>query len=483
MKRKLVNPVQYYRNLTRPVKAGIWFLVCNVMQKGVTALTTPIYTRILSTEEYGKVSVFFSWQDIFGVFITMGLSSTVFAKGLIEYEDNKDTYTQIMASLILVVSSIYCIFYCVFHHLINSITGLSSYGTLLIFISSIAASFIEIYGQRKKVDYIYIPFVVLTLALTIAKPTISITVIRNSSFRDKALLRISLDSIITVCFGFSIMLMLLKKGIKINWKVWRNSLFFVVPLIPHYLSQRILNQSDRIMIERMKNNSEAGIYSLAYSVGMLLMLLNTAIDSTIGPWMYRKLKEKEFQTIRKLSYKLIIIFALITFLFSMIVPELVKIFATSDYYEAIYIVPIIALSSFYIFLYVQFVYVEYHVGKTQYIALVSIFCAILNLFLNYFYIPRYGYLAAAYTTLICYILYAIGHYGIMRYLCKKYLNINSIINFKFVLAVSIMLTILTLLCMKVYPYTYFRWGIALLMFAIILKLILKYLSEFQGGER
>ena len=55
--------------------------------------------------------------------------------------------------------------------------------------------------------------------------------------------------------------------------------------------------------------------------------------------------------------------------------------------------------------------------------------ALLNIFLNYIYIPKYGYLAAGYTTMVCFMFYILLHYIFMCKTCKKefgYANIYDV---------------------------------------------------------
>lgn len=54
--------LQQYKNLPVQMKASLWFLICSFMQKGIATITTPIFTRILTTAEYGEFSVFNSWM-------------------------------------------------------------------------------------------------------------------------------------------------------------------------------------------------------------------------------------------------------------------------------------------------------------------------------------------------------------------------------------------------------------------------------------
>ena len=53
-----------YGALSLPVKASLWYTVCNVINKGLALLSTPIFTRIMTEEQYGTFSVFQSWYSI-----------------------------------------------------------------------------------------------------------------------------------------------------------------------------------------------------------------------------------------------------------------------------------------------------------------------------------------------------------------------------------------------------------------------------------
>ena len=288
------------------------------------------------------------------------------------------------------------------------------------------------------------------------------------------------DVLVVVLIGCPILYSIQKKGKKIwDKKVFISSMLFVIPLIPHYLSQRVLSQLDRIMISQMIGEKQAGIYSLAYSVGMLLMLLNSAIDSAISPWVFRNLRYKKYSKIVKISQKLILFYALCVECFIMITPELVNLFATKEYRDAMFIVPIIAISSYFIFVYVQFVYFEYFIGKTKAVGIVTGVSAGVNIILNFFMIKEFGYKAAAYTTLFCYAMYALGHFHIMKYLSKKYLNINRIYNGYYLFIVSGVLIVMGLLSIKVYSYTYMRIFIFSVCFLVTFFYGVTILSRYK----
>ena len=113
------------------------------------------------------------------------------------------------------------------------------------------------------------------------------------------------------------------------------------------------------------------------------------------------------------------------------------IFGADKYEQAVSVIPPVAASTFFIFLYSIIGVLQFYYEKTQFMMIASGVAAGLNLLLNYIFVPLYGYAAAGYTTLICYILYCIGHHFMSKMIAKKYNNSENIYDFKGVLIISI----------------------------------------------
>ena len=95
------------------------------------------------------------------------------------------------------------------------------------------------------------------------------------------------------------------RGLRISTKYWKYALNYNLPLVPHYLSQTVLNQSDRIMINSIVGSSAAGIYSLAYSASVILTIVNQSVLNSYNPWMYKKIRDKEYDSIGEVSVMLL----------------------------------------------------------------------------------------------------------------------------------------------------------------------------------
>lgn len=77
-----------YQSMPLPAKAGVWFTLCSIIQRGISVISMPIFTRLLSTDAYGTYSLYTSWYMLFSLIVTLNLASEVFNKGLADMPKN-----------------------------------------------------------------------------------------------------------------------------------------------------------------------------------------------------------------------------------------------------------------------------------------------------------------------------------------------------------------------------------------------------------
>lgn len=411
--------VSHYRSLSNPVKASFWFLICSFLQKGISVITTPVFTRLLSTAEYGQYSVFNSWYGIALILIALSLSAGVHSQGIVKYEEERDVFTSSLLGLTLTSAAVWTLVYFLFRTYWNNTLGLTTVQVLCMLSLVLTTSIFNFWANGERVDFKYKTLVIVTLLVSVFKPLLSILFITHS--QDKVTARIlGIVIVELLAYGWMCCVQMRKGKTFFSKKYWLYALAFNLPLIPHYLSQTVLNSADRIMIERMIGASEAGIYNLAYSIALIMTLFNTALMQTISPWMYRKIKEKKEKDIAPIAYSTLIIIAVVNLLLILMAPEIVAVFAPKPYYQAIWVIPPIALSAFFMYAYDLFAKFAFYYEKTGFIMIASVVGATVNVILNYFFIQKYGFIAAGYTTLVCFILYALGHYVFMQKVCREF---------------------------------------------------------------
>lgn len=430
--------IKKYDSMPVVAKASLWFVICGFLTRGVSLLTTPIFTRLLSTEEYGIYSVFNSWLEIVTIFASLKLGYGVYIQGLVKYNDDQDRFSSSLLGLATTWCSVVFLIYFVFRNFFNQLLGLTTPLMVCMFIMIISTVALDFWSAKQRNEFKYITLVKVTIFIVILKPLLGIISVVLASDAYKVEARIISLTVIELAFGIILYTQIMRHGRKFYIKkYWKYALAFNLPLVPHFLSQVILNHSDRIMIQQMVGSSEAGIYSLAYSMAMILTMINTSILQALRPWVFQRLKAGEEKRIQPVAVSAILVVAALNIMLISFSPELVSIFAPDSYSGAIGLMTPITLAVLFTFLYNLFVDIEMYFEKTKSVMNIAIICALLNIVTNYFGILWFGYVAAAYTTLGCYVLMSILHYISMRKMLKRNGIKDPIYNAKIIIAISI----------------------------------------------
>ena len=468
-----------YNSIPVQARASFWFLICAFLQKGISFLTTPIFTRLLSTAEYGQYNIFVSWQGILTVIVSLNLCEGVYARGLVKFEDDRKVFASTLESLSFTLILGWSILYFAFHTFWNEIFSLTTAQMTFMFMIIWATGVFGFWSMGQRVDFKYQKLVAVTLVMSLAKPILGIIFVRLAT--DKVTARIFGLALVEVLIGIVLFCDQMSKGKTFfSAKYWKHALAFNIPLIPHYLSSTVLNSADRIMIGKMVSESAAGIYGLAYSVSLVMGLFSTALTQTLVPWLYQKIHDKQIQSISKVTYPALMFIAAVNILLIALAPEAIAVFAPSEYYDAIWIMPPVAMSAFFTFSYFLFSEFEFYYEKTKLIATATCAGAVLNIILNYIFIRLFGYYAAGYTTLFCYMVYAAFHFLFMRKICKKYLDNRQPYSVRKYLAIAGVFLAVGFVFLLTYSYPFVRYGllaVMLLLCFIFLKRIINSVKK------
>lgn len=146
--------------------------------------------------------------------------------------------------------------------------------------------------------------------------------------------------------------------------------------------------------------------------------------------------------------------------------------------DAIYVIPPIAAAVFFIFMYSLFSNIEYYFQKTGFIAIATCLSALFNLILNFICIRKYGYYAAGYTTLFCYICLAIFHFVFARIILKEQKIKKFIYDMKLIIILSIVVIIGMIIFAMTYRFVIVRYAILSGIFLLVLTFKNKFIELF-----
>lgn len=473
--------IDKYKGISVPAKASMWYIVCNILQKGISFLVVPIYVRMLTTAEYGKYAVFQSWRDILIIFATLNLYGGVFTKSMVDKENDRDRYTSVMQGLSTLITGVFFVLYAVKHQFWNSVFDLDTITMLLMFGYFICYPALSFWSVRQRVEYKYVSMVAVTLVIAVVTPIVSLLLFAFTDLRELAVMWGYL--IVQIVFGgFFYIYHFVKSRVFCVWEYWKYALKFNIPLVPHYLSIIVLGQADRIMIESICGEEEAGIYSLAYQVSMIMNLFVSAVNGSLVPWTYDSLKKRSYAAVAQLATKLCVVMAVLTLMVTIVAPELIWVLGGDNYMEAKWIVPVVALSVFFTFCYNLFSNVEFYFGETKFVMVASTSGALLNIVLNAIFIPMYGYIAAGYTTLICYIFFALVHYVFMQKTIRKQIGRVNVYDIKGILLLSLFLGVGTIVSMLLYDLILVRYMIIAIIAVVVLANYKKILTLIRSTK-
>ena len=459
---------------SKVLKAGIGYTIGNYLLKGLSFLTVPIFARILSVEDFGIYSTFVAYETI--LFVILGCAihtSYKNAKYKYDIEDINNGrqseysyhgYVSASFCLIAVNTVVLLILSFLFSDRLSSILGLNRFSITLLVLYSFSTEIITCYNTDASLRYSYKSYLLVSGINAVLNIFLSILLILTCFKSQRYMGRIlgTVLPIFTISFCICLVFWRREKPSHIaEYLKW--GLPFSFPIVFHGLSQVLLSQFDRIMIRNMNGNAAVGLYSFGYTVFSIINVTFNSTDSVWSTWFYEKLNKKETIIIKE--YSSYYIYFILTLCVSLMIvcPEVIDLFGSYKYHESRYCtIPIIA-SGFYVFLYTLPSGVEYYYEKTKRIAFATMTAAFINVVLNAIFIKKYGYIAAAYTTLFTYFLYFIFHYLQAKKICGENLfPVPTIIISSIIIVVFIILSYLLL------EHPMIRWTIAIIIFGLYL---------------
>lgn len=448
-------------------KAAIWYAICNFFQKGIAFIVVPIYARILTTAEYGKWSVFQSWAAILIIFASLNLYCGVYTKALVDIPEKKerDRYTSCMQGLGTLITIVWFVLYFFTRNWVNKVLDLDTPLVVLLFVYFLAFPAFSFWSTRQRVEYKYRSMVAVTVVMTVLTPVVSIILLYTTELRERALIIGFLLVQCVVGLIFYVLQFIQGKCFFV-WKNWKHATKFNIPLIPHYLSLIILNQADRIMIKDLCGESDAGIYSFAYQIAAAVNALISAVNGARVPWTYERLKDRVFDRLRSVTTSLVLMMSGIVLMISLFSPEVILLLGTEKYSVAVYVIPVVTVGVYYTFVYDLYASIEFYFGATRYVMYASVLGASLNLVLNFFYIQKYGFIAAAYTTLICYMVFMIMHFVFSKMVLKEQKITERVYNNGVIFAITGATTAVCLLSLFTVAYPVIRYSIIGIMLVV-----------------
>ncbi|MBE6684087.1 MAG: hypothetical protein E7592_00350 [Ruminococcaceae bacterium] len=480
MIRKIKSLFKQLNNLSPAAKASVWFVISNVALKGMSFITTPIFTRLMAVEDYGATSVFVSWEGVISIFATLSLAGGVYNVAQTKYEDDIKAYTSSMISLTFVASLLVYTAGIIFNIYVPQVFELNTAYLLFMWVQTFTNAVISFWLMRRRFLYDYKSVIAYTFANALLSPTIAIIAILLFP-NQAAYAKIIGAGVLGIVFGLVLCVYSYVQGKKVySGKYWGYALKFNLPLIPHYLSSNLLHSSDKLMINAMVGTAQAGIYGIAHSITGLMSIITQAINYALIPYTLQSIKAKNYKGLKNTISGCTALVAVVCIGVMLFAREGILIFATKEYLDAVWFIPPLTMATLFSFIYGIVGNIMFYYEKTWQMSVITICCAVVNLVTNYFGIKYFGYIAAGYTTLLCAAIQMISYYFVVKHYEKR---LKEIIDLKAFFAI-----IVVYLGFAVYSmiFTYNFWariGLLAVIFSLIVIFHKKIIKLFKSMKK
>lgn len=395
-------------------------ILSTIIIQGLAFFASPIFSRMLGTDNYGIVSIYNTWTLIVSAIFSLQVNSTLqLARNRFPIEDQE----KYQSSVLGLGSLTYLLFLIPVIIFINPISALLKLDKRIVYVI-VAHSYGQFCVSFLNAKYTYefkpVPNFILSVFTSVCTVGLSIWLIYLIPQELNYWGRILGQAITFILLAIVSWVIIFGKG-KLLFKkeYWKFCLPLGLPLIFHTLSNHLLSQSDRVMLQHMTTDSMVGIYSLAATFSLVLNVVWSALNNSWAPFYYEYTRLGEIDSMRKRAKRYIELFSVLSCGFVLLAPEVFHLYADSTYWDGTVLIPIFAVGYYMVFLYSFAVNYEFYREKTKLIAFGTLVAAILNVLLNYFFIRLWGHLGAAIATAIAHGLQFGVHYIIARYYLGK----------------------------------------------------------------
>lgn len=393
------------------------FAISNFSTKLGMFFLVPLYTWRLSTSEYGVADLLVTVCSFLYPLLTLNIVEAVFRFSMDkDKNEGKIVMNGVLCNLLCVVLGLFVI------PILKSIDGYSEYAYIyyfyLISVSLAQTSLAFLKGQEKLKHFSVGSVINIISLITLSAIFLIVCGMSINGFFLAYIVANTITTIYCVVVG-KIKLSFSRDNF--DKKLLKLMLKYSVVLIPTSFMWWIINSSDRIMIASFIGEGANGLYAVSYKLPSLLTMVATIFNQA---WVFSAIVEKDNSDYEEYTNnvfnRLAVVLAISAICLLGIIKPLFSIYVAPDFYSAWQYVPFLVFGYLFMTL-ATFISTSYNVHKDSKGFLFSgLTGAIMNILLNFVFIPLFGVYGAALATVCSYI--AVFVYRICD--TKKYVKIH-----------------------------------------------------------
>lgn len=392
---------------------SIAYSVVTVLQKGISFLLLPIYTLYMMPADYGILGVSVSVASFLSIFMTLSLGA---AAGRFYYKrkDDEKYIQRLYGTLVTIV-------------LLNSILMGGAFIALHRWIIDPFLGNID-----------FIPYVLLSLLTAMVSPLylyfqeylqtiqdgvyysvnsiicfviqVGLSVFFLAVFKWGVLGVLSANLITAIIFFFYALIVFSKRfKWGIDKDIAKDSFNYALPLVPHQLAAWSNGTIDKLIVNGLKSETDAGLYNLGQQYSSVMGIVTNSINHAYVPWFFDKVNygEEGRKMIKKVAELLICIITFVAIAMSLFGKELLDLMISNPEYDGVWMmIPLLVTG--YLFQGLYFFYVNIlYLNHPQNVFTITLTTMAINIGLNFLLIPIWGCMGSALVFAITFLIQSI----------------------------------------------------------------------------
>ena len=395
-------------------------ILSTMLLRGISLFTAPLFSRLLGPSGYGVVSLYTVWVGVAAIAFTLQTHGTL-VNARVEYpEEQQNAYQSSVMTLSLLFYLVCSAVVIAFLPQVSRMLKLPWVLVLLILFHAFGSFCLNFLNSKFTYEFKADKNMYVSVGLTLTTVVLSVILILLMPDAINYYGRILALSLTYGILGITVCSYVLSKGKTFyNREYWTLALTLALPVVFYSLSDLLLGQCDRVMLQWMMDTDMVGQYSLAYNFGGIMFTIFGALNNSWVPFYFDDMKQQRREAMHRQAGNFLELFTVLSVGFILLAPEVYHIFAGRKFWSGTNLIPIFVSSYYLNFLCTFPVNYEYYYKKTKAVAIITVGTSLLNLGLNYILIGAMGVSGAALATAISHGVQFTCHYVYTRYWMKK----------------------------------------------------------------
>ena len=333
----LENKKKASKRLNTPGRALFAYLISGAVAKGIGVLTTPLFTRVLSGDDYGSVALYLSAVGVMSAIISpLASGSCIYLAS----QKFKADAREVTASVIPLIFA-FCGGICTLLFTFKALFGFNNTFVVLISLQVFFDSCVLVYSSAERYLYHYGRVAAIAITEAVLSPLLSLLLLGmlGSSYTVRILGLLLPPTLLTPMILF-FCISQRRRPVPVGFILRTGA-----PQIPVSLLGSLGAHLDRFLIVFLLGSEAIAKYSVAHTLGVGMLFLVTALCSALIPWTVRRIERGEFNRVGEISEAVMVFLAAGSFCLVALSPEIMLLLAPAEYSEAVYAVMPIALSA------------------------------------------------------------------------------------------------------------------------------------------